>query len=123
MSVHGSYLAETCYRDLAARGLKRHHALADALALRAAYLGVADTSVRMTRAVHSDAFRRLVRILGGRFDPADLAGFDTEAWVHRWFLQRLIELDRQRPLDIVEEPDGPARLEECLRRLEFGGCA
>ena len=37
----GVLAAEDCYRALAACGLRRHHALADALALRAAYLGTA----------------------------------------------------------------------------------
>ena len=122
-SIEGSYLAEGCYRTLATRGLKRHHALADALALRAAYLGVTDTSVRMARVVHSDAFRRLVAMVAAWFDPAVRVQFDTEAWVHRWFLHPMIELDRKRPLDIVEEPNGPARLEECLRQVENGVCA
>ena len=36
----GENAAEDCYRSLSSRGLKRHHALADALALRAAYRAV-----------------------------------------------------------------------------------
>lgn len=37
-TITGELAAEECYRGLAHRGLYRHHALADALALRAAYL-------------------------------------------------------------------------------------
>ena len=119
-SIDGSYLAEACYFDLAARGLKRHHALADALALRAIYLGVKDTSARMTRIVHSEAYRRLVAMVIGWIDPAYPGRFDAEAWLHRWFLDTSIDLENRRPLEIFEEPDGPARVDECLRRLEGG---
>lgn len=37
-TITGELAAEECYRSLKTRGLGRHHALADALALRAAYL-------------------------------------------------------------------------------------
>lgn len=42
-SITGELAAEECFRELGklgGRGLKRHHALADALALRAAYMAV-----------------------------------------------------------------------------------
>jgi hypothetical protein len=39
-SLTGDYESEECIRSLAHRGIGRHHSLADALALRAAYLGV-----------------------------------------------------------------------------------
>ena len=39
-TITGELAAEECFRELGARGLKRHHALADALALRAAYSAV-----------------------------------------------------------------------------------
>lgn len=39
-TITGELGAEACFRALGQRGLKRHHALADALALRAAYLDV-----------------------------------------------------------------------------------
>lgn len=39
-TITGELAAEACFRELRARGLKRHHALADALALRAAYVAV-----------------------------------------------------------------------------------
>ena len=37
-TVSGKEAAEEAYRSVAGRGLRRHHALADALALRAAFL-------------------------------------------------------------------------------------
>jgi hypothetical protein len=40
----GELAAEVCYRELSGRGLSRHHALADALALRAAYIAVSGES-------------------------------------------------------------------------------
>lgn len=39
-TITGEMGAEACFRELRKRGLKRHHALADALALRAAYIDV-----------------------------------------------------------------------------------
>lgn len=39
-TITGELGAEACFRELRKRGLKRHHALADALALRAAYIDV-----------------------------------------------------------------------------------
>jgi hypothetical protein len=39
-TTDGELAAEVCLRGLAGRGLRRHHALADALALRAAYAAV-----------------------------------------------------------------------------------
>jgi hypothetical protein len=39
-SMTGDYESEECFRSLVHRGIGRHHSLADALALRAAYLGV-----------------------------------------------------------------------------------
>ena len=39
-TVQGQLAAEECYREIGKRGLRRHHALADALALRAAYIAV-----------------------------------------------------------------------------------
>jgi hypothetical protein len=120
LSAEGSYRAEACYEALATRGLGRHHALADALALRAAYLGVSDTALRMARAVRSDAFRRLVAMLVRWADPAYPHRFDAEAWLQRWFLRPLIGFDGRRPLDLVEEPEGLKRLEEILVRITFG---
>lgn len=40
-TITGELAAEECYRSLRARNLGRHHALADALALRAAYVAKA----------------------------------------------------------------------------------
>ena len=45
-SVEGELAAEACFREVGRRGLQRHHALADALALRAAYLRVKDMAMR-----------------------------------------------------------------------------
>lgn len=45
-SITGELAAEACFREMGkrgGRGLKRHHALADALALRAAYMEVKAT--------------------------------------------------------------------------------
>lgn len=39
-TIDGALAAEACYQDIGKRGFHRHHALADALALRSAYIAV-----------------------------------------------------------------------------------
>jgi len=46
-SPEGEIAAEECFRELSRRGLRRHHALADAGALRAAYISVKAVSLQM----------------------------------------------------------------------------
>ncbi len=51
-TITGELAAEECFRELGkrcGRGLKRHHALADALALRAAYIDVKAAALLHTR--------------------------------------------------------------------------
>lgn len=52
-SITGELAAEECYRELGKRGLRRHHALADALALRAAYMAVKDAALAVHARVKS----------------------------------------------------------------------
>ncbi len=52
-TIIGELAAEACFRELGkrgGRGLKRHHALADALALRAAYMAVKAAALAHARA-------------------------------------------------------------------------
>ncbi len=58
-SPEGERAAEECFRELRQRGLARHHALADAIALRAAYTEVKALAMRVAQATHSDAFGQL----------------------------------------------------------------
>lgn len=56
-TIDGELAAEACFRELGkrgGRGLKRHHALADALALRAAYMAVKAAALAHTRAQNAD---------------------------------------------------------------------
>ena len=46
-TIDGELAAEDCFRSLSKRGLQRHHALADALALRAAYTAVKASALQM----------------------------------------------------------------------------
>ncbi len=48
-TLTGELESEECFRSLARRGIGRHHALADALALRAAYVAVSANRVRRMR--------------------------------------------------------------------------
>lgn len=121
--IEGELAAEACYRDISKRGLRRHHALADALALRAAYMRVKDTSVRLSRALQSDAFRRLIEVMAdGAPDSRTSGTFDREGWLRRWLTADAGALAGQRPLDIIEEPGAIGRLEQLLRAVSARGC-
>jgi hypothetical protein len=109
-TVDGELAAEECLRGLSGRGLRRHHALADALALRAAYVAVQDGATAFSRFVRTDGFRRLVEAAGGR---------EWESWTRKWLLQPAHGLGR-RPLDIAREPDGIAILADHLGRIGNG---
>lgn len=52
-SIDGELAAEGCYRELGKRGLHRHHALADALMLMAAYMAVKDAALALHARVKS----------------------------------------------------------------------
>jgi uncharacterized protein (DUF2384 family) len=109
-TIDGEMAAEECYQALSRRGLQRHHALADALALRAAYVAVKGNAMSLTRFVRTDDFRRLVKAAGG---PA------AESWTRQWLLKPAFGLGR-RPIDIVGAPGGIEVLEEHLGRMGNG---
>jgi hypothetical protein len=56
-TIEGELAAEACFRELGkcgGRGLQRHHALADALALRAAYMAVKGVALARADAGNAD---------------------------------------------------------------------
>lgn len=110
-TIDGELAAEECFRGLAKRGLQRHHALADALALRAAYVAVKNNAMSLTRFVHTDDFRRLVKAAGGP---------EAESWTRQWLLKPAFGLNGRRPIDIAVEPGGVELLEEHLGRIGNG---
>ena len=57
-TIDGELAAEECFRGMANRGLRRHHALADALAVRAAYLAGKGNAMFLTGFVRTDCPRR-----------------------------------------------------------------
>ena len=109
-TIDGELAGEECFRTLAKRGLRRHHALADALALRAAYIGVKGNALFLTGFVRTDDFRRLVNAAGGP---------EWESWTRRWLLKPAFGLGRL-PLDIASEPGGVDALEAYLGRIGNG---
>jgi hypothetical protein len=100
--------SEACFRTLRRREppLYRHHALADALALRTAW--------RTWLLVHerSRDFRCLL----------DVAGTRRESWLHEWLALPALALDHQIPLDVLDQAGGLQVVAEALGRME-GGCA
>lgn len=108
-NINGELAAEACYRALAPRGIGRHHALADALALRAAYRLVKDVALRMARLTHSGDFHRLRQ--------ATSLG---EAWLRGWLVSEQVALGQRRPLDVLDEPHGVERLVTYCSRLNTG---
>lgn len=109
-TIHGELAAEECFRGLATRGLRRHHALADALALRAAYVVVKSSATELVGFARTDDFRRLVNAAGG---------LEWESWTWHWLLKPARGLGR-RSLDIAGDPNGAALLEEHLGRIGNG---
>ena len=121
LSRGGEEAAGRCYRTLVARGIRRHHAMADALALRAAYVNVVETSVRLTGVLHSPEFRRLVTLLETMIDTEP--NYDLEGWARLWLTEELYSLGGERPLDLIDAPGGLERLERALQMMSSGAYA
>lgn len=119
-TIEGELASEESFRGTGKRGLKRHHALADALSLRAAYVQVKDSSVRLSRFVHTDEFRRLVAVIVDMADPADPPRGDPEASLRRWLLTEVRALNGRRPLDVAMEPGGVEQLQRIIGAICAG---
>lgn len=111
-SPEGEIAAEECFRELHRRGLARHHALADAIALRGAYIAVKALAMQMAQATHSDAFRQLAK-------HALQLGFD-ESWLRTWMREPAFALGRRLPVDVLNEPGGLEVLQDILGRIAYG---
>jgi len=111
-SPEGEIAAEECFRELHRRGLARHHALADAIALRAAYIAVKALTMQMAHATHSDAFRQLAK-------HALQLGFD-EAWLRTWMRKPAFALGGRPPMDVLNEPGGLEVLQDIIGRIAYG---
>lgn len=124
-SMEGELAAQACYREIGRRGLRRHHALADGLALRAAYLRVKDSAVRLARALNSEGIERLIAARVETTPASQKAGgaTDAEVWLRIWLTTETPALDGLRPLDVIERPGGVQRLEQLLRGLKAGRSA
>jgi hypothetical protein len=98
--------SEATFRELRSRAppLYRHHALADALALRAAW--------RMWHLRHERAldFNRLLQVVG----------IQQECWLYEWLSSPAHALGHQIPLDVLDQPDGVQLVVEALVRIEHG---
>lgn len=100
--------SESTFRVLRRRtpALYRHHALADALALRAAW--------RTWRLVHERGldFVQLLRVVGDK----------QESWLYEWVASPALALGGQVALDVLDQPDGLQVVLDALNRIEWG-CA
>ena len=119
-TIEGELAAEGSYLETAGRGLKRHHSLADALALRASYIQVKDTATRLAHFVHTDNFRRLVAVISDMVDPAEPVRGDADGWVRRWLTTEALALNRRRPINVAMEPGGMEQLERLLGAICAG---
>ena len=111
-SPDGEIAAEQCFDELRRRGLSRHHALADANALRAAYIAVKAVAMQMAHTTHSSAFRQFAQ-------HARQLGQD-EAWLRTWLKQPAFGLGGRRPMDMLDEPGGLQTLKDLLVRIAHG---
>ena len=126
-TIHGELASEDAYRALKRRGLGRHHALADAHALRAAYIATKDATLRLARFSATADFSRLVAAAEAgaerrrkkepeKFGPS----WSAASWTRQWLINQLPALRGERPLDIFEGPSGADHLADALRALARG---
>jgi uncharacterized protein (DUF2384 family) len=108
----GESAAGACLRELRRRGLARHHALADANALRAAYIAVKAVAELMARATHSDTFGQLAK-------HALQLGLD-EGWLRTWLRAPAFGLGGRRPVEVLDEPGGLESLRDLVTRIAHG---
>ena len=111
-SSEGELAAEGCFRELANRGLRRHHALADAIALKEAYVAVKAVATQMANATHSDTFGQLVK-------HTLYQGLD-EAWLRTWLRAPAFGLGGRKPADMLDEPGGLDALKDLVTRIAHG---
>jgi Protein of unknown function (DUF2384) len=114
-NIESELAAEACFESLRARDLRRHHALADALALRASYKSIKGVSVLMARAVHSGNFRRLVD-----FAKTNKLHYFDEARLRSWLMQHAPGLGGRRPAEVITEPGGLELVQDLMGRIEHG---
>jgi hypothetical protein len=118
--------AEATFRALRQRQppLYRHHALADALALRAAWrtwLLVhkrAPDFARLLRAIDSEVDDRLAARMLKPLRRAFAAGGD--AWLYEWLAQPALALGGLVPLDVLDQVDGVQVVVDALARIQGG---
>ena len=115
----GEIAAEACFRELRHRQppLQRHHALADALALRDAW-----RTYQLTRT--ADFVRLLNAAAGGLPGDRHLqslqAAREWENWLLEWLPSPAAALGGRRPLDMAQEPGGVDLVENALGRIAHG---
>jgi hypothetical protein len=118
-TVAAEIAAEVCFKELRHRQppLYRHHALADALALRDAW-----RTYQLTR---TPDFVRLLNaagggLPGGRPVQSLQAAREWETWLLEWLPSPAVALGGRRPLDVIEEPGGVDLVENALGRIAHG---
>jgi hypothetical protein len=109
-AVNGDLAAEEFFRQVARRGLRRHHALADALALRAAYQAVKADLLALDRFVRSAGYLRLLEAVTTGVERPE----PWELWLRNWLSMESSVLDDRRPIDVVADPGGLERVEAAL---------
>lgn len=115
-AIDGELAVGACFRQLRPRGLTRHHALADALALRARYVAVKGIAEQATRVFDSPAFQSFVA-----FAAVDgLDSFD-ELRMRTWAVRTALTRGRRRPVDVHEKQGGLELLQHNISRIEHGG--
>jgi hypothetical protein len=121
-SPEGEDAAEACFREQHRRHLARHHALADACALRAAYIAVkavaremASKTSRRSDFVHSPDLRRLLLAASGGQAIAP----EKEGYLRAWLVTKSFALEGRLPIDVLDEPGGLELVEAVLLRLAY----
>lgn len=108
----GESAAEECFRALGTRRLARHHALADAIALRAAYVAVKTVAVQMAMGLHSAEFANLAK-------HALQLGL-SESWLRSWMKKPAPALGGRVPIEVLMAPGGLDALLDVIGRIAYG---
>lgn len=119
-TIEGELAVEECFRSMQKRGLRRHHALADAYALACAYRAVKDTNVRLSRFAASDQFQMLIQAATLGAAVKGLAGFDAPRWLRDWLVLDLEALGKRRPMDAIDGSDGADHFKDIVGDLVRG---
>jgi uncharacterized protein (DUF2384 family) len=71
-------------------------------------------------ALEDDIATLTVLVQGMLAESGEQAGFDARAWLDHWLTGVVPALERRRPLDVLNEPEGLEVVKSLLLRAQSG---